>query len=163
MPADHDFLSDVAKVLESYDQYLADKGKPAQAQERTGYWIFQANPTRYDLASALAQRKELDWLALQRANEMHVGDRVFMWEAGANAGVVGTGTIISPADEAPFPDDELVFSRDPDKFSGIHRRVRLSIDRSVVPRLAGPSSRPILPARARHRPCAKNDELSASN
>lgn len=133
VPPDDLLTNDLSKVLEAYDEYLDDKG--VRATGGPGYWVFQANPTRYDLATALGQRKEMAWLALQRARTMRVGDRVFMWEAGPNAGIVGYATIIKAPENSPFPDDEIPFSRDPEKFEGLQPRVRLRIEGTVSPRV----------------------------
>src|ERR1051326_3423487 len=133
LPPENELLSDLDRVLEVYEEYVADRSERIAGKHT---WIFQANPERYDLASALSQRKEMAWLALQRPGEMNVGDRVFMWESGVNAGVVGYGTITTPVRNTPFPQDETAFSRDPEKFDGLQPRVRLSIDGVLTPRVA---------------------------
>lgn len=125
VPSEEELLSDLERVLEVYTEYVENKSRPGVSRRA---WVFQANPDRYDLAGALSQKEEMAWLALQRASEMSVGDRVFMWESGARAGVVGYGTISAAAANTPFPQDEIVFSRDPEKFDGVQPRVRLLID-----------------------------------
>ena len=130
IPADGQLLEDLDKLLGVYEKYVDGKS----SKSRT--WIFQANPDRYDLAAALRTKSEMAWLALQRPSEMSVGDRVYMWESGTNAGIVGKGAISQAAANMPFPDDEVEFSKDPEKFNGVQPRVRLRIDGTVTPRVA---------------------------
>jgi MoxR-like ATPase len=130
VPSDQQLTEDLRHVLEAYEDYLTNNSL------RTKSWVFQANPERYDLASALRNRTEMAWLALQRPTEMNVGDKIYMWESGLNAGIVGRGTIVRRVANEPFPDDEIEFSKDPEKFNGVQLRVRLRIDGEVTPRVA---------------------------
>jgi MoxR-like ATPase len=98
-------------------------------------FIFQANPAYYDIAAAVRELGEMNWSVRQSQNQIHAGDRVYIWESGPTGGVIAAGTILTdpsvlPAQEGPR------FIRDPSKFEGEDLRVRLSIDRVVYPPLS---------------------------
>lgn len=59
-------------------------------------WIFQANPSQYDLASALREREPGDpdeWNVSQHRAAMRPGDIVLLWLSGKGAGVVAVGEL----------------------------------------------------------------------
>jgi len=62
-------------------------------------WIFQANPKRYDLAAALSRGVDRNWSMNQGRNIVSPGDRVFFWEAGAEARLLAVGHVTSPVYE----------------------------------------------------------------
>jgi len=43
-------------------------------------WIFQANPKSFDVENALKHLHEFTWLASQHRDEIHTGDKVYLWE-----------------------------------------------------------------------------------
>jgi hypothetical protein len=98
-------------------------------------WIFQASPQFYDLQGALKSLKEQTWLTSQYKTEIHTGDRVFLWEAGSDAGILGVATVLSEPAEIAHPDSEKPFMKDQSKFSGLQFRVYLRIDKVFESRL----------------------------
>ncbi|MGZ4929266.1 MAG: hypothetical protein ACXV76_13500, partial [Halobacteriota archaeon] len=58
-------------------------------------WIFQAVPERYNLVARLPSLGEEPWSANKRRELMRVGDTVYYWQAGKDAGVYGVGTIVT--------------------------------------------------------------------
>jgi EVE domain/AAA domain (dynein-related subfamily) len=98
-------------------------------------WIFQASPQFYDLQGALKSLKEQTWLTSQYKTEIHRGDRVFLWEAGSDAGILGVATVLSEPAEIAHPDSEKPFMKDQSKFSGLQLRVYLRIDKVFESRL----------------------------
>lgn len=64
-------------------------------------WIFQGNPSLFDIDDYLARYPELVyWRAPRYRSKISPGDRAFIWRAGADAGVVASGTIAEGAVEA---------------------------------------------------------------
>ena len=59
-------------------------------------WIFQANPKRFDLLGALKPGGEIAWAINQNRDDVTVGDTVYYWMSGANAGIYGVGSITTP-------------------------------------------------------------------
>jgi hypothetical protein len=92
------------------------------------FWLFQANPKYYDLTGAILELKEMAWEVNQYSKEIHKGDRVFLWEAGKDAGIVGIGTILSDPVEMGMNTVEDKFAKDVERFSKETLRVRVSID-----------------------------------
>jgi hypothetical protein len=98
-------------------------------------FIFQANPSYYDIASAVRSLKEMNWSVRQYSKQIRAGDRLYIWESGPSGGVIAEGTILT--DPAILPEQEgAQFIRDPEKFGGVGTRVRLSIDRVFEPPLS---------------------------
>jgi len=46
------------------------------------YWIFQANPSLYDVVSSVRNLPDMTWFVKQHINRIRKGDKVFVWEAG---------------------------------------------------------------------------------
>ena len=63
----------------------------------TRCWIFQANPSHYDIDGALTELSRISWRVPQYTGEISEGDIVLAWRSGNEAGVVGIGRI----EEAP--------------------------------------------------------------
>jgi MoxR-like ATPase len=69
-------------------------------------WLFQANPKLYDIDRALAEASEVDWVVRQYTNDVHAGDRVYLWRSGADAGVIATAEVLSEPTIAAAEDDQ---------------------------------------------------------
>lgn len=71
------------------------------------YFIFQGNPDQFDVDTYITTREEINWLVRQRAKEVNVGDKVFIWRASGKkkliSGVVAVAEVT--ADPQPMPDD----------------------------------------------------------
>jgi hypothetical protein len=99
-------------------------------------WIFQANPKSYDIRAALSRVGEHDglltWLTTRYRKHMKSGDRVYLWEAGPEGGVLAVGTVA--AEPAIRTNDEwqMQFARDRARFQVPDWRVVIRIDR-VLP------------------------------
>ena len=63
-----------------------------------GYWIFQANPEYFDVDQYLQAKKEIQWQARQHTDDITTGDKVLIWRAGDNAGVLAECVVTSPPD-----------------------------------------------------------------
>ena len=55
------------------------------------WWLFQANPERFRLSSALRELRDFTYQVNQYRQEMHAGDRVFLYETGPSGGVMALG------------------------------------------------------------------------
>ena len=65
-------------------------------RKKPKYWIFQSNPTKYDLLDDIKTGKpDPDWSANQHREEMSVGDKIFFRISGNKKGLYATGTISS--------------------------------------------------------------------
>jgi hypothetical protein len=63
-------------------------------------WLFQCNPTRFDLAALLESgRSREEWAMNQGRNLVSPGDRVFFWQTGKEAKLLSIGRVISNVEE----------------------------------------------------------------
>lgn len=62
---------------------------------------------------ALKHLQRLTWSVRQHKDEIHRGDRVFLWVSGSKAGVVARGKIVSEPELMEDLDDELPFYPNP--------------------------------------------------
>lgn len=93
-------------------------------------WIFQANPTRFDIDAFLATRPiETEWLVSRYFNEISPGDRVFIWRSGGDkkqpAGVIADATVLTPVREVADDSSGKLWA-DPADGLGVHSRARIS-------------------------------------
>jgi energy-coupling factor transporter ATP-binding protein EcfA2 len=113
-----------------------DRGEPTSGPDHRAY-IFQANPTYYDIDAAVSSLREMNWTVKQHSSRVHKGDRVYIWRSGEERGVIAVGTVLT--EPAMLPDQEgQQFIRDREMFEGEQLRVRLSIDRVLDPPLLAP-------------------------
>lgn len=123
VPDDAVILNDLDAVLIAYDKYLK------QLQPTSRSWIFQTNPKYYDLENALKSLKELAFEINQHKNDIHVGDKVFLWQSGANAGIVAVAKVITEPKVIPMPDFEKPFVKVPERFSKDTERAYVRVER----------------------------------
>ena len=123
---------------ELLDCLLADAGRVVETSEvpppiglAAGVWLFQANPSIYDIDHALSELTEIPWVVRQYGGEVRAGDRVYLWRSGADAGVIATARVLTdPAQLSGDPDDPYVVK--PEALSKPEQRVILRIE-SVLP------------------------------
>lgn len=83
-----------------YEEVL---GRVPPSTQKSNAWIFQCNPDRWDLVAALQKPVPFreNWATNQHAEEMQIGDIVYLWKAGEDAGIYGISHIISDVYETP--------------------------------------------------------------
>ncbi|HEY1499725.1 MAG TPA: EVE domain-containing protein [Acidobacteriaceae bacterium] len=96
-------------------------------------WLFQSNPTLYDLRGALRCLREQVWSVSRYANQIGTGDRVYLWEAGREGGVAAVAEISEPPRLLPEPSAQLPFARVAAAFAGDRARARLRILTVIEP------------------------------
>src|SRR5262249_35856743 len=130
IPEDPVLNGDLEQLLKGYEQIL-DK-RPADKLEFTQWWIFQGNPKFYDVDSAIHDLSELTWTVKQEATRASVGDRVFFWRAGREAGIIALGTITERASQRESLPTEEQYLLSPERLGGSQMRVLVRIDRQLV-------------------------------
>lgn len=98
-------------------------------------WIFQSNPQYYDLSAALSTLPQLTFLVNQFKNEIQKGDKVYFWESGARAGLVGTGTVLTDPRIMLDTEESRPFYVYPDRFEGEKLRTVVRVDKVLSPPL----------------------------
>jgi predicted RNA-binding protein with PUA-like domain len=130
LPQDETLLHDLEVVLGAYDKYLTRQ--PTDGTERTKQtWIFQSNPAIYDLSRAVKRLPTLSWNAAQHVADMQIGDRVFLWQSGPEAGIVGVATITEPPAPSRMTAEELRFAVQPERFSSERMRAGLRVNETL--------------------------------
>ena len=101
---------------------MADIALPSPARS----WIFQANPKFYDIDVALANLQEMSWSVNQNKQSISVGDEVFLWKSGPEAGIVATARVLTLP--SMTEQDGLQFAVQKDRFDKPGLRVQLHIE-----------------------------------
>jgi hypothetical protein len=104
-----------------------EESAPAQ----TNVWIFQANPTVFDIDRAVSEEPEMPWVVRQYAKEVRKGDRVYVWRSGPEAGVIATATVTSDPEILPGVADSP-YALKPESLEKSELRVRLKMEK-VLP------------------------------
>ena len=111
------------------EEQKSDKSVPKPATANV--WLFQANPSIYNIDQALSELDELTWVVRQYKSEIRAGDRVYLWRAGADAGVVATATVEEDPAETAAPAVDDAYTLKPEAFAKSELRVRLRIDSAL--------------------------------
>jgi predicted RNA-binding protein with PUA-like domain len=100
-------------------------------------WIFQGNPEIWDVRAGVNQLGTMNWGVRQFKNEIHLGDDVFIWVSGRDAGIVALATVTSPQGEYVDSTAETALypGGPPPKFRGKQLRVYLRIDKVLTRRI----------------------------
>jgi EVE domain len=61
----------------------------------TRTWILQSNPKLYDIDASLQTRPVIYWRVPQFFEHLKEGDRVLLWRSGEDAGIVGSGVLLT--------------------------------------------------------------------
>jgi len=61
--------------------------------EKTGLWLFQGNPKRYDIDDYLSRYRFVYWTVPRNRDAMRLGDRCVLWRSGTEAGAIAVGRI----------------------------------------------------------------------
>src|SRR3954447_9413077 len=69
------------------------------------FWIFQALPERYELATRLEPGRVDNWVVSRFADEIAAGDVVYMWQAGSEDALHGWARVNGPVFERAEPSD----------------------------------------------------------
>jgi hypothetical protein len=93
------------------------------------HWIFQANPKYYDIDSAVRELSDQTWLVAQSRNEIHVGDRVYLWKSGPDAGIIAVASVVTEPAEIFAAEGENKYNRAPERFAGKKLRVALHVEK----------------------------------
>jgi 5-methylcytosine-specific restriction endonuclease McrA len=108
-------------------------------------WIFQGNPSRFDVDDYVMRYPELIyWRTPRYGSQISLGDRAFVWRAGRRSGMIAIGKVVEipvPASHVKHPEalgDDLWRAEPPagdEPKTGIHlHEVRISDAEPFVPR-----------------------------
>lgn len=79
----------------------------ASPQSERPTWLFQADPSRFDLDAMLTTQRDetLDWSVSRYRSEIRAGHRMLLWEAGPKGGLRAVCTILTDVYELDEPDE----------------------------------------------------------
>jgi len=106
-----------------------DQGKKPEIN----YWVFQGNPTLFNVVEALKNNVLKHWAVKQYEKEIKIGDKVILWISGQNSGIYALATVTSPVHLTTENESEIVYYTDPSKATSSDR-VCISIDVNLVNR-----------------------------
>jgi hypothetical protein len=135
LPDADELTEDLEALLDVYEAYVEGKKADLTPPARNA-WIFQANPDLFDIQGALGALVEISWLVRQNADKIREGDEVFFWQAGRDAGIVATGTLLTDAASIAMPVGERAFVKNDAKFDGDQLRVHVQIERKLATRIS---------------------------
>ena len=121
----------MSAIVQVYGDFL--KTEPS-VESRV--WLFQANPKIFDVRGACKELAELRFDVRQSQGQVSKGDRVYLWESGAEGGIVGVGEILTQPGQLPFPRSEEPFVRDKSKLSSTVPAVRIQLEAVLDPVLS---------------------------
>ena len=81
--------------------YAVGDSVPSAVSRST--WILQGNPKLFDIDDYLARYPLIYWRTPTFKDQIYLGDRVYMWRAGEDAGIVASGVVV----ELPTTDESL--------------------------------------------------------
>jgi len=96
-------------------------------------WVFQGNPRHWRIDDFLGDVRggrvdpRVPWLVTRYARRIAEGDRVYLWRAGAEAGVVALARVVGAPRSRP--DDKTEYrTADSERFVGDRMRAILEVD-----------------------------------
>lgn len=99
------------------------------------YWIFQANPSFYDINTSLKHLRHMTWVVRQNQSRIRKGDRVFVWESGKDSGMIALGTILTDPCVSRESPAMKPFAKDPTKFDRPDVRCEIEIEHVLPAKL----------------------------
>lgn len=96
------------------------------------YWVFQANPTIYDISGALKAGILKTWSVKQFKKDINIGDKVILWVSGKDAGVYALATVSSPVQNIKEDPQEYSYYINPSQKQENADRVSLQLDYNLV-------------------------------
>jgi MoxR-like ATPase len=129
IPEDAVLNNHIMELLTGYAQILQQR--PAIQPVSTQWWIFQANPKFYNVDGAIQDLSEVTWTVQHGGMRASLGDRVFFWRAGREAGVIGLGTVIEPPTLRENLPTEEPYLLDAERLGATKQRVLVRIDQRL--------------------------------
>jgi len=136
-------ISLITKIAKKYGYKFLSEKKSKDVVETQEFpsikpgqkiWIFQANPSRYDILNALSDLNYLEevWTINQYKKEIKNGDIALIWISGPDAGIYAVANIVSnPEYISLSPEEEKYWINEEDK--GKNRlRVRINIVKKLI-------------------------------
>lgn len=106
---------------------LEKRGKALASSQESNYWIFQGSPEIYNLVNALKAAHLKSWKVAAHKTEIKIGDKVIIWQTGAEAGCYALAEVTSEV--GVFEDEELetrYYYEKPEKTAGTGVKIKIT-------------------------------------
>jgi predicted RNA-binding protein with PUA-like domain len=105
-------MSQSEPLNDSAGERQGEEPAPLGGTGAVNYWLFQANPKKYDLVAELRTQEEgaeNDWTVSSYGNRMRAGDKVIFWVAGKEGGIYALGELAGePYEREHQPTEEEI-------------------------------------------------------
>ena len=81
----------------SHGAWLSTSG---DKEDKKSFWIFQGNPDGFDIEKYLKSRDDITWTVTRYGKEIQVGDKVYLWRSGKQAGIVAIAEVTAKPDKS---------------------------------------------------------------
>lgn len=96
-------LDEARRRLSSFLEFYFPNGKSVNISQST--WILQGNPKRFNIDDYLSRYSYIYWSAPRHQSDFNIGDRIYIWRAGEESGVIAYGIL----EELPKPLSQVQF------------------------------------------------------
>jgi hypothetical protein len=108
-------LEEIQKKVKQFKGFLPDKQSPFNRElginhgylfsateelfhlllDEPNYWVFQGNPSQYDIAGSLRNGQLATWMVKAHKSAIRIGDKVILWVSGSGGGCFALATVAS--------------------------------------------------------------------
>lgn len=96
-------LDEARRRLSSFPEVYFPSGESINSSLST--WILQGNPKRFNIDDYLSRYSYIYWSAPKYQNDFNIGDKIYIWRAGEESGVIASGVL----EELPMPLSQVRF------------------------------------------------------
>jgi MoxR-like ATPase len=128
MRREFDLAPQEVDLVLAVGQQLPAVAESPEVEAGSAAWLFQANPSIYDIDRALQELQSIEWTLRRYRKRVEVGDRAYVWRSGSDGGVVAVGSVLTEAVEKPPDPLEGGYYLSAENFPDSEPRVSIGID-----------------------------------
>lgn len=122
------------KYLKKMGFDIVEKDSGTNTENKVNYWLFQGNPSIYNINEALRAGHIKSWRVAAHKDKIKPGDKVIIWQTGKEAGCYALAKVVSDVDI--FEEDELelqhYFTSADEELAHASNRVKIQITHNLV-------------------------------
>ena len=119
------------KENKPYYQLSYDAWKWNDELSKANYWIFQGNPSIYNVVEALNDGLLNTWNIKAHEDKIKIGDRIILWITGNSAGCYALGEVTSDIYEGVDSEEQNRYYLDKSKNTSA-KRVKIKVAKNLV-------------------------------
>lgn len=110
----------------SHDAFIENIQRKAdtqssKAEPKGNYWVFQGNPSQYQIVEALQANSIKTWRVSAHKNKISIGDKVILWVTGEQSGCYALAEVASNIFTAKDDETEQYFQTDQSNLDPLER------------------------------------------